>query len=176
MVTHEWSKGHIDPFWNNEYKKLNYTKEQFNNPKDMIRWRREGYTHSTELFTGYMCDMRQPQPSWNNQLVDWFEKTFSATAVGTSYYRMTTGTILPLHRDTYARYRKLFGCKLQNIIRALVMPEDWHSGHYLEIDGVLIDSWKSGDYFWWRGETPHMAANIGVKDRYTIQLTGHCVE
>ena len=36
-----------------------------------------------------------------------------------------------------------------------------------------IVNWKSGDYFIWGGKVPHMAANIGVEDRYTLQITGH---
>lgn len=173
MATHEWGSGHIEPFWGNEYKHLNYTKEAFNNSEDMQRWRNEGYTHSDDLFTGYMCDMRQPQPSWNSLLIEWFEKYFSVTDVGTSYYRMTTGTILPLHSDTYAKYRELFGCETKDIVRALIMPEAWASGHYLEIDNTLIHTWNPGNFYWWEGDTPHMAANIGVVDRYSIQLTGH---
>lgn len=176
MATHEWGNGHIRSFWTNEYKYLNYTKEKFNNPDDMVRWRREGYTHSDELFTGFMCDMRQPQPSWNGLLIDWFEKYFNVTNTGTSYYRMTTGTILPMHSDTYVKYRQMFNCTTNDIVRALIMPEDWHSGHYLEINGTAIGNWVSGDFFWWVGDVPHMAANIGVADRYTIQLTGHRVE
>ena len=173
METQDWGKGYIQPFWDNAYKQLNYTLESFNNQLDMTRWRREGYVHPDSHFTGFMCDMRQPQPDWNSHLVKWFEDRFGVADVGTSYYRMGTGVILPNHSDTYKRYIELFGCKLENIIRALVMPEDWKSGHYLEVDGVAITNWRSGDYFWWRGDVVHMAANIGTEKRYTIQLTGH---
>lgn len=173
METQDWGRGHIKPFWDNEYKRLNYTLESFNNPRDLQRWRREGYVHPDSHFTGFMCDMRSPQPSWNHHLVKWFEDTFTVKDVGSSYYRMGTGVILPNHSDTYKRYIQLFGCKLENIIRALVMPEDWKSGHYLEINGIAITNWQAGDYFWWRGDLVHMAANIGIEKRYTIQLTGH---
>lgn len=173
MATPDWGKGSIEPFWGNEYKHLDYTKQPFNNSDDLLRWRNEGYTHTEDLFTGFMCDMRSPQPSWNSILIHWFEKQFDVADVGTSYYRMTTGTILPLHSDTYAKYRELFACGIGDIVRCLVMPEDWQSGHYLEINNVLVDNWSAGDFFWWIGDTPHMAANIGVIDRYTIQLTGH---
>lgn len=174
METQEcWGKGHISPFWDNEYQTLNYAKESFNNSQDMERWRREGYTHKRELFTGFLCDMKKPQPKWNKQLISWAESQFKIKDVGTAYYRMTTGTILPVHSDTYKKYIKLFGCSIDNIIRILVMPEDWHSGHYLEVNGTLIADWRAGDYFWWRGDVPHMAANIGIDDRYTIQITGH---
>jgi hypothetical protein len=176
MATHVWGKGHIQPFWDDQYRRLNYTKKAFNNPEDMVRWRQEGYTHSDELFTGYLCDMNSPLPNWTAQLINWFADYFGVTDIGCSYYRMTTGTVLPLHSDTYNMYRQMFGCETKNIIRALVMPEAWASGHYLEIGNTLIPAWHPGSFYWWEGNTPHMAANIGVADRYTIQLTGHRVE
>ena len=138
----------------------------------MDRWRSEGYTHSNDLFTGFLCDMKNPQPYWSNILIKWFERNFDVKDTGISFYRMTTGTILPVHSDTYAKYRQIFDCEIKDIIRALIMPEDWKSGHYLEIDGKAISKWNAGDFFWWKGDTPHMAANIGVTDRYTVQITG----
>ena len=176
MATHAWGKGHIQPFWDDKYKHLTYTKKPFNNNEDMIRWRREGYTHNDNLFIGYLCDMNESQPTWTDQLIKWFEDYFGVTDVGCSYYRMTTGTILPSHGDTYKMYRQMFNCETKDIVRALVMPEAWASGHYLEIDNTLIHTWHPGNFYWWRDDTPHMAANIGVTDRYTIQLTGHQFE
>jgi hypothetical protein len=76
METQGLGTGHIDPFWNDEYKQLNYRQEKFNNPKDLTRWRSEGYVHPDSHFTGAMCDMRSPQPSWNSQLINWAASAF----------------------------------------------------------------------------------------------------
>ena len=176
METQGWGTGHIEPFWDDEYKRLDYRLESFNNPDDLARWRREGYVHPTSHFTGFMCDMRKPQPSWNHRLISWAEDYFKINNVGTSYYRMGTGVILPVHSDIYRRYCKLYNCKIDDIIRILVMPEDWKSGHYLELAGKAYTNWRAGDYFWWYGSTPHMAANIGVEKRYSIQITGHIID
>ena len=48
----EWKTGHIEPFWDEQYKDLKYTKVVHNNSDYLKRWRKEGYTHSDELFTG----------------------------------------------------------------------------------------------------------------------------
>ena len=173
METQEWGKGHIDPFWNNEYKNLNYRLEPFNNPEDLKKWHRQGYVHPDTHYTGFLCDMREKQPSWNPTLIDWFINEFGVSDVGTSYYKMGTGVILPAHGDIYKKYRQLFGCELKDIVRVIVMLEDWKSGHYFEIDDQPQLGWQAGDYFWWIGDTPHMAANIGIEKRYTLQLTGH---
>ncbi len=176
MATQDWGKGHLEPFWDDQYRRLHYVHQPFNNSQDLLLWRKQGYTHPDAQFTGFMCDMTFPQPQWNNRLIHWFENEFSVTDVGTSYYRMGTGVILPAHSDTYKKFIELFGCKLENIVRLLVMPEDWQSGHYLEVAGVACVGWKAGDYFWWRGDVVHLAANIGTKKRYTIQLTGHSID
>ena len=50
--------------------------------------------------------------------------------------------------------------------------ENWKSGHYFEVDGFPVFNWKAGDYCMWTHSVPHFAANIGIEDRYTLQITG----
>jgi hypothetical protein len=161
----------IECFWDDEYKHLNYSVESFNNPLDTERWLKAGYRSK---FTGAMCDMRQAQPSWNNKFIDYFAG-LGWKDIGTSYYRMDTCTILPVHQDTYKRYVELF--KLEGrehtIRRAIVFLEDWQSGHYLELNSVPVAGWKKGFTVMWAYDAPHMAANIGLTPRYTLQITGH---
>ena len=103
----------------------------------------------------------------------WFSEEFKLKDVCSNYYRMGTGVILPPHKDTYILYKKLFNCSLDDIERVIIFLEDWQSGHYFEIEKTLIVEWIKGDYVWWKSDTKHMAANIGVTKRYTLQLTGH---
>ena len=161
----------IDPFWDDEYKFLNYERGYFNNNQDLTRWVDQGYHHGK--FFGDLCDMCSPQPSWNDRFIKHFEN-LKWKDVCTSYYRMSTGTILPMHSDTYKKYIEIFKVKSINTVRrGLVFLEDWQSGHYLEVDGKPILEWQRGDYVIWEGETLHMAANIGTTLRYTLQVTGH---
>jgi hypothetical protein len=161
----------IECFWDDEYKYLDYSIESFNNPLDIDSWCRAGYQGN---FTGVMCDMRKPQPSWNDKFIRHFE-TLGWQDIGTSYYRMDTGTILPTHQDTYKRYVELFKLEGQEhrIRRAIVFLENWASGHYLELKGVPVTDWKRGFTVIWAYDAPHMAANIGLTPRYTLQITGH---
>lgn len=161
----------IDCFWDTEYLDLDYTVEEFNNPKDLELWTQQGYQCK---FTGAMCDMRKTQPSWNHKFIKHFEG-LGWKDIGTSYYRMDTCTILPLHQDTYKRYVELFKLQGQEhtIRRAIVFLEDWASGHYLELKGIPVTRWKKGFTVMWAYDAPHMAANIGLTPRYTLQITGH---
>ena len=81
--------------------------------------------------------------------------------------------VLPLHSDDYKLYRNKFNLDIDDVFRILVFLEDWKSGHYFEFNGEPIVNWKKGDYLKWNGKVPHMAANIGVEPRYTLQITGH---
>lgn len=162
----------IEPFWDSSYQHLNYIKEPFNNPQDSSHWIDLGFADN---FVGSMCDMRQTQPVWNQEIINRFEVLLGWKDVCTSYYRMDPGTILPNHQDTYKRYIEIFELKNQHqsVYRAIVFLEDWASGHYLEVAGEPITKWRAGDVVTWWYDTPHLAANMGYTPRYTLQITGH---
>ena len=121
-----------------------------------------------------MCDMRSPQPSWNNQIIDFFHAR-GWHDIGTSYYRMMPGTILPTHQDLYLKYIQLHDLQGRetSIRRAVIFLEDWRPGHYGEYQDQPLVNWHAGDVVEWIYDTPHMAANVGHLPRYTLQVTGH---
>jgi hypothetical protein len=144
-------------FWDDEFKRLDYVNEDFNDPE------------STEAWT----KMRSAQPSWNDKFVKIYQE-MGWKDIGTSYYRMTTGTVLPTHSDLYVRYIKLHNLKGQEhrIRRAIIFLEDWKAGHYSEIAGHGMVNWEAGTALEWEYALPHAAANIGIEPRYTLQITG----
>jgi len=174
MITqrhHSFKTYHIDKFWDDEYKNLYYVSEPFNDPDSVKQWIAQGF--STKI-CGEMCDMRQAQPSWNQRFVQYFIDR-GWKDIGTSYYRMTSGTVMPMHSDLYRAYVQRFQLmgREHTIHRALVFLEDWHPGHYLDCCGQAFVHWTAGDVVEWTYDTPHTAANIGFNDRYTLQITGH---
>jgi hypothetical protein len=165
------TKFNIAPFWDDSYKFLEYEVEPFNNPNDVDAWLSLGFPGK---FTGAMCDMRRAQPTWNQEIINRFEVLVGWQDIGTSYYRMDPGTILPCHKDTYKRYTEIFKIdNPQSVHRAIVFLEDWASGHYLEVDSEPVVKWRAGDVVTWQYDTPHLAANMGTTPRYTLQITGH---
>ena len=161
----------ITPCWDDEYKQLGYTYEPFNDTELIEFWLNKGYA---QKFTGAMCDMGKVQPSWNHKIIQHFSN-LGWKDIGTSYYCMSSGTILPVHQDLYKRYVELFNLqgKENTIWRAVIFLEDWVSGHYLEIDNIPVTNWSAGDMVVWNYNTPHMAAYMGLLPRYTLQITGH---
>jgi hypothetical protein len=164
-------KYQLYPFWNNEYKNLDYVNEPFNDAFQTHVWQGQGYANR---FTGDMCDMRSQQPSWNKRFLEIFSGQ-GWKDVGTSYYRMNTGTVLPTHQDLYVKYIELFDLKGREhtIRRAIVFLEDWQPGHYAEYIDQPHVNWRAGAVVEWTWDTPHMAANLGPTPRYTLQITGH---
>lgn len=161
----------FDYFWDDSYKYLDYEIEPFNNPNDVATWLSLGYKCN---FTGAMCDMRYRQPIWNTKFIDYFS-ILGWKNVCTSYYRMDTCTILPLHKDTYKKYVEIYKLQenVKSIRRAIVFLEDWYSGHYIEVNNRGYTNWSKGFCVVWQYDELHMAANIGMAPRYTLQITGH---
>lgn len=171
VLKYQVTKYNILVFWDDEYKHLSYVNEPFNDHWARDSWMAAGYANR---FTGDMCDMRQIQPSWNQKFIDLFT-IMGWKDIGTSYYRMNTGTILPTHRDLYVKYIDLYGLRGQEhtIRRAVIFLEDWQPGHYAEYTDQPLVNWRAGTVIEWAYDAPHMAANLGPTPRYTLQITGH---
>lgn len=164
-------KYHIKRFWDDEFKTIDYIQEPFNDPASIDLWLSQGY-HSK--ICGDLADMRHQLPAWASKFIEIYELQ-GWKDIGLALYRMPTGTVMPVHRDLYKRYIEVFNLqgKETSIRRAVVLLEDWKSGHYLEVDNKPYMCWQAGDIVEWTYDTPHMAANIGLEDRYTLQITGH---
>jgi hypothetical protein len=171
MATQDFSEYQLPVFWDDEYKQLDFINEPFNDPVSVTRWAAQGYQSK---ICGELCDMRHRLPSWNQKFIDYYTD-LGWKNIGVAYYRMKTGTVMPVHSDLYKRYVQIFDLQGQEhtIQRALVLLEDWRSGHYLEVQGQPIVNWSAGHVAQWTYDAPHMAANIGLEDRYTLQITGH---
>ena len=160
--------GHVDPWWDNTYKKLDY---QYYSTKfsaeDFSLWETQGYDRFH--INGGLYDMRNVMPAFTNGFFD----LHNWNDVGISYYCMKPFDFLPMHQDHYITYIKKF--KIDNplkIWRSVIFLENWKSGHYLEIDGLAIMNWKAGDWVAWNYNVPHAAGNVGIENRYTVQITG----
>jgi hypothetical protein len=171
MAIHAISEYNLEVFWDDEFKGLDYIYEPFNDPVSVNQWITQGYQSK---ICGAMADMRHRLPSWNHHFIEYYHN-LGWKDIGVSYYCMSTGTVMPVHSDLYRRYVELFDLQGQEhlIHRALVLLEDWKSGHYLEVMNRPIVDWQAGQVIEWTYDTPHMAANIGLEPRYTLQITGH---
>jgi hypothetical protein len=163
----KWNSGHIDSFWDFKHRDLSYQRGRaFNNPEDLKKWEDLGF--KLDPAGGDTYDMKNIMPAW----ADPFFHMFGGDNVGISFFRMRTGDILPAHRDTYKTYIKFHNIENPaSVNRAIIFLEDWKPGHIFEIEGTPITKWVAGDYIKWNYNAEHMAANLGLDFRYTLQIT-----
>jgi hypothetical protein len=165
-MTERVIRGHLGPVWDDDFKYLPYRKQPVS-PEEVLNWRSQGYDF-VKSFTGTMYDNSQPMPKWIRAI----EGAFGLYKQTYTFYRMSTLEIMPTHSDHFRTYCKLNDVDYDDVWRAVLMLEDWKPGHYFELNGVGYVNWKSGDWFMWQGDIPHAASNIGIEDRYTLQITG----
>ena len=169
MTNQRVTTGHLGKVWDDDFKYLPYKKQPVTN-HEIETWRNMGYDY-VKSFTGSMYDNRNPMPLWIKDI----EGAFGLYNQAYTFYKMSTLEIMPVHRDHYRTYARINNVDPSQVCRAILMLEDWKPGHYFELDGVGYTNWKAGDWFMWQGDTPHAAANIGVEDRYTLQVTGQTI-
>jgi len=168
-MDNRFTKGYLLPDLNyKKIKELNYIRK----PVPVFQeeqWRTQGYRH--EYVNGCVYNMGEPE-SWCKEQLGIITNKLNLKNCGFSFYKMSTMEVMPVHSDHYETYSKVFNIKTEDIFRAIVFLQPWKSGHYFEIDNTPITNWIKGEYVLWQGDVPHMAANIGLEDRYTLQITG----
>lgn len=161
-----YTKSSITPFWQTQFKDLEYKREPFNCQEDVDLWRTQGF--SQKEFSGKMYSMKNDMPAWT----DGFLSVFNGSNITLCFYKMDTCNIIPRHQDKFSKYSNLFQITdKSSIYRAIIFLEDWKPGHVFEIDNDPITNWRAGDCISWQYDTPHMAANLGLEPRYTAQIT-----
>ena len=97
-------KYQIERFWDDEFKTIGYVNEPFNDPVSVNTWLSQGYQAK---ICGELADMRHELPSWSSKFIEIYE-TMGWKDVGIAFYRMRTGTVMPVHQDLYKRYVEIF--------------------------------------------------------------------
>ena len=91
------------------------------------------------------------------------------------------GNTIALHRDTFFQINKRYPEDKRLKVRANVYLENWKVGHMLqyksEEDNIwkTSDNWKAGDCYMWDSKPLHLSANAGMKDKFTLQISGFLI-
>ena len=86
--------------------------------------------------------------------------------------KMTPGQILPWHVDKYPTYIKRNNISDdEQIMRIILFLHNQEPGQQLWIKDKLCVG-LAGTYYGWGRGVIHMAANLSVTSRYTLQITG----
>ena len=157
----------IKPFWYNYYKKILYTEEYFKDQEQVSSWKKTGHNiDNTTIHTHPIID--------DNDIINIISEYFpNLKHLGVCFHKLIPGHYLPAHIDKYGFYSEKFGVSdLTRIKRFVIFAENWHPGHFLTVNDTMYSNWQAGDVVGWTGTTVHSAINVGITDRYTIQITG----
>lgn len=125
-------------------------------------YRRVGYTsENTTYFRAFAV---------TNDIHDFCKTLFPRYSVG--IMKQPPGQTLPSHEDTFFKFAKEHNADPYECIRVNIFLEDWQSGHYFEINENPVLHWKQGDAIIIARDEPHLSGNMGLTNKYTMQVTG----
>ena len=87
------------------------------------------------------------------------------------------GNTVTLHRDTFFKINKDYPEDNRTKVRANIFLQDWQPGHLVHYqdhnkEWVCSDHWKAGEGYLWDSNHLHLSGNCGLKDKYTLQISG----
>ena len=108
-----------------------------------------------------------------NDEFEYFSESLNMNKKSATTIKQPPGSINPLHVDIFYSLRdKLSSEELNRLVRVNIFMEDWSLGECVQTRERTHSHWKKGDYLMWDRTCPHTAINAGVKDKFTMQITG----
>ena len=95
-----WFQGQVELPDYNEYENLTYEKHPAYED-DITTWKRQGYTHTS--FTGKMHVVKESY-IWLDKIAE----KIGLSNCGFTFYKMSTGDIMPRHKDHFSTYQKIY--------------------------------------------------------------------
>lgn len=132
-----------------------------------------------ESFGGFpdsyvFANTRINQVWWNPDQLDFADigRQLGMEVVTISSIRQRPGCVIPWHRDTFYQISQRHPDRQQLKIRANVFLEDWKIGHMIQYDDSVVTHWKQGEGLIWDSSVLHLGANVGMQNKFTLQISG----
>ena len=118
---------------------------------------------------------------YDNTMVDFNDlgKQLNMEVITVSSILQPPGNTIALHRDTFFQIKKRFPDDKRLKVRANIYLEDWKVGHMIQYQDIndlntwkTSDNWKAGEGYLWSSKPLHLSANAGMKDKFTLQVSG----
>lgn len=154
-----------------EFKKLDFT--LMNNVEDLGRNNSFENQNRTFRAAGFSKSNTQYYQTFNlgDECIEFAKSLFDKFSV--SVIKQMPGQTIPLHTDTFFTFSLNNGIKAEDCIRVNIFLEDWKNGHYFEIDNLPMLQWSAGDAIVMNSSQPHLSGNMGMKPKFTMQITGN---
>ena len=87
------------------------------------------------------------------------------------------GNTVTLHRDTFFKFKNDYPDDTRPKVRANLFLQDWEPGHVLHYQDKKYDwqsssHWGAGEGYLWDTSHLHLSGNCGLKNKYTLQISG----
>ena len=151
---------------NIDFKNVPYEFELFRDTEQLNVWKNAGHNiENTRIGINQSFDISQ---------LESIKEHFSYLSnIGICFHVLTPGNYLPEHRDYYGFYANKYNITdLNQIERSVVFLENHKPGHFLTVENSVYANWSAGDICTWQGTKLHSAINLGIDNRYTLQVTG----
>jgi hypothetical protein len=160
----------FDINWGDRHKNLEYRLDYLKDQEFLDIWQSSGIEKSqTEI---YLHQMSQPY-QWMGHIVKKIKEEFNLSNCSYAFHKLKPGKFLGMHSDKYSFFKKTYNILDESKIRRIIIfLENGQDGHILIVNDKCYMNWKAGDWVCWTGSDPHLAANLGIHDRYTLQITG----
>lgn len=152
--------------WNQyEHTCIGYQQIELKDIHDSFGGFPHSYSHSNTTY--YQKFFKQDEIDFNT-----LGNQVGVEAITISMIKQPPGMTNPLHRDTFYRINNDYPHDSRMKVRANIFLEDWKWGHILQYDDVVVSHWRRNTGYMWNSEVLHLAANCGLEDRYTLQISG----
>lgn len=118
---------------------------------------------------------------YDNTMVDFNDlgNQLNMEVITVSSILQPPGNTIALHRDTFFQINKRFPDDKRLKVRANIYLEDWKVGHMIQYQDIndlntwkTSDNWEAGEGYLWSSKPLHLSANAGMKDKFTLQVSG----
>jgi hypothetical protein len=115
---------------------------------------------------------------WTKDQVDFAEigKQMNIDVVTISSILQPPGCVIPVHRDTFYQINQQFKNDTRTKVRANLCLEEWKVGHLLQYrigeEWNTYTHWKAGEGLVWDSSILHLGANVGMNNKFTLQVSG----
>ena len=159
----------IDPTWNiDDYKNLTYTLDKHKDQELNDQYIKAG--HQEVSLSLYNYFEPNPMPKSIEYIKSYFTK-YNKISVAINLFK--PGQYMPFHYDLFQKFKKYHNVEEgSNICRYMVMLEDSYQGQMLQVGDRIYNQWQAGDVYGWCGYSMHTFYNLGINDRYAVQITG----
>ena len=103
--------------------------------------------------------------------LEFFQKELNMNILMASVIMQPPGSINILHTDKFYTLRKKH-TNIKNLVRVNIFLEDWKIGHIVQTMKKTYSHWKQGDYIIWDSSIEHLASNLGIINKLTLQFSG----